>query len=89
MEQETTSSEEKRAVIREYVHKQRRAMSIFPDDLVCGSVPEGSCQDGREWLNFVERQLVFTREGLGDWQLLSDPEVLEAAYRYVVEGKRS
>ena len=80
------SREEKMNAIREYVAEVRRNSNIQPGKK---ELFELSCETIGEFCNLVDRQLVNTEEGFGAWKELDDEEVLQGAYRYVMEGKRS
>ncbi|OHA07802.1 MAG: hypothetical protein A2934_02935 [Candidatus Sungbacteria bacterium RIFCSPLOWO2_01_FULL_47_10] len=79
-------SEHKLHVIRAYIEHERERRRIT--ELSTMPLPELSCFGYGEFFNLVERQLMYTNEGFGGWKELSNPEILDGAYRYVAEGKR-
>ena len=74
-----------KAVI-EYVERARKQSGVKPK--MESPNFNLSCEQVGEYYNLVERGLVCTIEGNGVWFELKNPEVLDGAYRYVMEGSR-
>lgn len=81
------SDEAKRDAIREYVRDQRERGGIHDSVLSTKPLPEGSCEMMGEFRNLVDRQLIMTREGYGDWASLRFQELLDGAYEYVLKAR--
>jgi hypothetical protein len=81
LSRDALTSEEKLAVIREYVLRERARRDIVPGYAL---LPELSCEAFGEFRNLVDRQLLRTVEGYGAWSELDYPPVLDGAYRHVL-----
>ncbi len=73
---------DKLAFISSAIEKIRAERKIIPTP---GSKLEGSCYAARggEMANMFWAQLVHTSNGIGEWQMLTDPDILEELYEYV------
>lgn len=69
------------SAISNYVLSERRRRGINSVDT--STKPELSCEAFGEFTVLLERQLMTTAVGYGDWASLDDIDVLEGVYRVV------
>ncbi len=80
----------KMKTVLDFVRGERKRMSVRNEDLGLDSRPEPSCIAFGEFNNLLYCQLIYTREGYGNWGELNGTEVLDGLIDFIakIEIKR-
>lgn len=71
----------------DFVIEERKRMNVSDKDLGLKSRQEPSCIAFGEFNNLLYCQLIYTREGYGNWEELKGQEVLEGLLDYIAKIK--
>ena len=77
----------KMRMVLDFVRSERERMGVSDRELGLDSRPEPSCIAFGEFNNLLYCQLIYTREGYGNWGELNGSEVLDGLIDFIVKEK--